>query len=179
LKFKRLSNPDLILIEPDIYFDDRGYFTEDYNKRNFDNFAGRDISFVQDNISYSKKNVARGMHYQLPPHAQGKLVSVIQGEILDIAVDIRVNSLFFSQVQTVILSEENRNKFWLPEGFAHGFIVLSDSARVMYKTTNFYNQKAECIISMKSLPIDYPTDNLIFSEKDLQAPLFDFVDYFE
>ena len=179
MKFNRLSNPELIIVESIIHYDDRGYFFEDFNKKEFDNFIGREISFVQDNISHSKKNVARGMHFQLPPCAQGKLVSVLQGEILDIAVDIRKSSPFLRQVQTVILNEENKKKFWIPEGFAHGFIVLSDFALVQYKVTDFYNKKYERTMSMKDLQIENCTDMLIFSKKDLQAPLLNSIDYFD
>jgi dTDP-4-dehydrorhamnose 3,5-epimerase len=136
---------DLLIIEPKVFGDDRGFFFESFNRRKFAELTGRDTDFVQDNHSRSVKNVLRGLHYQIQ-HPQGKLVRVVQGAVLDVAVDIRRSSPTFGQHVTVELSAENKRMFWIPEGFAHGFVVLSDVAEFLYKTTDYWFPEHErCI----------------------------------
>jgi len=129
--------PDVLIIEPRVFGDDRGYFFESFNCRRFAELAGRHIDFVQDNHSRSVKNVLRGLHYQIQ-HPQGKLVRVVQGAVLDVAVDIRKSSPTFGQHVSVELTADNKRMLWLPEGFAHGFVVLSDTAEFLYKTTDYW-----------------------------------------
>lgn len=137
--------PDVLIIEPKVFSDDRGFFFESFNRREFAKLIGRDIDFVQDNHSLSFKNVLRGLHYQIQ-HPQAKLVRVIRGVVFDVAVDIRKNSLTFGQYVAVELSAENKRMLWIPEGFAHGFIVLSDMAESIYKTTDYWFPEHErCI----------------------------------
>ena len=137
--------PDVLIIEPRVFGDDRGFFYESYNRRAFADHTGVDVDFVQDNHSRSSRGVLRGLHYQLE-QAQGKLVRVIQGKVLDVAVDIRRSSPTFGQWVSQVLSSDNRKLFWIPAGFAHGFIVLSDTAEVLYKTTDYYAPEHErCI----------------------------------
>lgn len=134
---------DVKVIEPKVFEDERGFFFESFNHKKFEEAIGYKITFVQDNHSKSSIGVLRGLHYQLPPHAQGKLVRVIQGEVFDVAVDIRKSSPTFGQWVGETLSAENKKQLWIPEGFAHGFITLSETAEFIYKTTNFYNPKSE------------------------------------
>lgn len=135
----------LMIIEPKVFGDDRGFFFESFNRRNFAELTGRDVDFVQDNHSRSAKNVLRGLHYQIR-HPQAKLVRVVQGAVLDIAVDIRKSSPTFGQHVALELSAENKRMFWIPEGFAHGFVVLSDTAEFLYKTTDYwYPEHERCI----------------------------------
>lgn len=134
--------PDLLIIEPRIFGDDRGFFFESYNRRKFAEVIGRDVDFVQDNHSKSSKNVLRGLHYQIQ-HPQGKLVRVTQGAVLDVAVDIRKSSPTFGQHVALELSDKNKRMLWIPEGFAHGFVVLSDTAEFLYKTTDYWFQQQE------------------------------------
>jgi len=137
--------PDLLIIEPKVFGDERGFFYESFNRRKFSELVGREVDFVQDNHSRSTKNVLRGLHYQIQ-HPQGKLVRVTQGVVLDVAVDIRKNSPTFGQHVVVELSSENKRMFWIPEGFAHGFVVLSDTAEFLYKTTDYWHPEYErCI----------------------------------
>ena len=137
--------PDILLIEPQVFGDARGFFFESFNRRKFAELTGHDLDFVQDNHSRSAQNVLRGLHYQIQ-HPQGKLVRVVQGAVLDVAVDIRKSSPTFGQHVTLELSEENKRMLWIPEGFAHGFIVLSDSAEFLYKTTDYWFPEHErCI----------------------------------
>ncbi|OFW87469.1 MAG: dTDP-4-dehydrorhamnose 3,5-epimerase [Alphaproteobacteria bacterium RIFCSPHIGHO2_02_FULL_46_13] len=173
--FTRLPIPDLFLIEPKIFGDDRGFFFESFNHKTFNNAIGRDVKFVQDNHSKSSKNVLRGLHYQLPPKAQGKLVRVTQGEVFDVAVDIRKNSPTFGQWVGEILSAENKKQLWLPEGFAHGFLTLSDTAEFLYKTTDYYAPELErsIIWNDETLGINWPLIEgipPILSEKDKSSP---------
>lgn len=166
---------DVFIIEPKLYKDARGYFFESYNQRDMDNFFGNKIRFVQDNCSLSKKGVLRGLHYQLPPFAQAKLVSCVVGEIYDVAVDIRTNSPTYGQWVSAILNEENMRQMWIPEGFAHGFIVLSETAKVIYKTTCHYMASHEATIKWDDpdLNICWPLENkLLLSEKDKQGISF-------
>ncbi len=138
MKVTSLSIPDVLLIEPFVFEDSRGFFFESFREDFFRKETSLEVSFVQDNHSKSSQGVLRGLHYQLPPHAQGKLTRVIQGEVLDIAVDIRKSSPTYGQYIAEILSGENKKQLYIPEGFAHGFLTLSDTAEFLYKTTNFY-----------------------------------------
>lgn len=131
------------IIEPTVFADDRGFFFESFNQAKFDQAIGRRVDFVQDNHSRSGRGVLRGLHYQLPPHAQAKLVRVVVGEVYDVAVDIRRSSPTFGQWVGVLLSEENKRQLWIPEGFAHGFLTLSDHVEFLYKTTNYYAPESD------------------------------------
>ena len=143
----RLALPDVMLFEPKIFADDRGVFFESFSARVFQEFTGLSREFPQDNHSISRKGVLRGLHYQLPPNPQGKLVRVARGEIFDVAVDIRRGSPTFGRWVGEILSAENHAQLWVPEGFAHGFLALTEGAEVLYKTTDFYAPASErCII---------------------------------
>ncbi len=133
----RLAIPDVVLIKPKVFGDDRGFFFESFNQAQFEKAIGRHTNFVQDNHSRSTKNVLRGLHYQIQ-QPQGKLVRVVQGEVFDVAVDLRKSSPTFGQWVGEILSAENKRQVWIPEGFAHGFVVLSDTAEFLYKTTDYY-----------------------------------------
>jgi dTDP-4-dehydrorhamnose 3,5-epimerase len=137
MQFIPLAIPDVLLVEPKVFGDERGFFFESFNERAFNEAVGREVRFVQDNHSRSSKNVLRGLHYQVE-QAQGKLVRVVQGEVFDVAVDIRRNSPTFGKWVGEVLSAENKRQLWVPEGFAHGFVTLSESAEFLYKTTNFY-----------------------------------------
>ncbi len=161
---------DLLLIKPRIFGDERGYFFESYNQQAFAE-AGIDFDFVQDNQSLSSKGVLRGLHFQQPPHAQGKLVRVIQGAVLDVAVDIREGSPTYGQHFKVELSGENKWMFWIPPGFAHGFLTLEDETIFSYKCTNFYNKESEGSVLWNDpvLNIDWGTKEPQLSEKDNQA----------
>ena len=138
--------PEVLLIEPKVFGDERGFFFESFNQKVFQEAAALEPAFVQDNHSRSVKNVLRGLHYQLPPKAQGKLVRVVEGEVFDVAVDIRKSSKTFGQWVGQVLSAENKLQLWIPPGFAHGFAVLSESAEFLYKTTDYYAPELErCI----------------------------------
>ena len=142
MKFTRLAIPDVILFEPKVFGDERGFFFESFNQRTFEQAVGNPVSFVQDNHSKSAKNVLRGLHYQIQ-QPQGKLVRVTQGEVFDVAVDIRKSSPTFGKWVGEVLSAENKKQLWVPEGFAHGFVTLSDTAEFLYKTTNYYAPQFE------------------------------------
>ena len=145
MKATRTAIPDLLIIEPKVFGDERGFFFESFNRRKFAELTGRDVDFVQDNHSRSAKNVLRGLHYQIQ-HPQGKLVRVVQGAVLDVAVDIRRDSPTFGRHTAVELSAENKRMLWIPEGFAHGFAVLSDAAEFLYKTTDYwYPEHERCL----------------------------------
>jgi len=162
------SIPDLLIIEPKVFGDDRGFFYESFNRRKFAELTGRDVDFVQDNHSRSAKGVLRGLHYQIQ-HPQGKLVRVIQGKVLDVAVDIRKSSPTFGMHTAVELSAENKRTLWISEGFAHGFVVLSDSAEVLYKTTDYWYQEHERTIKWDdpTLEIDWQLQRApVISSKD-------------
>ncbi|MGY3864688.1 dTDP-4-dehydrorhamnose 3,5-epimerase [Aeromonas bivalvium] len=135
--------PDVLIFEPKVFGDERGFFFESFNHKQFEEAVGYPVTFVQDNHSKSSKGVLRGLHYQLPPHAQGKLVRCVVGEVYDVAVDIRKSSLTFGQWVGVHLSGENKRQLWIPEGFAHGFVTLSETAEFLYKTTNYYVPQSE------------------------------------
>ncbi|WP_341215808.1 dTDP-4-dehydrorhamnose 3,5-epimerase [uncultured Wocania sp.] len=165
------------VIEPKIFEDKRGYFLESYNQKLFNNLIGANIKFVQDNESFSSKGVLRGLHYQTGKHAQSKLVRVLKGKVLDVAVDIRKQSQTFGKHIAVELSKENKKQLYVPRGFAHGFIVLSDTAIFSYKCDNFYKKEAEAgiIYNDKNLNIDWQLneEDFIVSEKDLILPKFE------
>lgn len=152
-----LAIPDVVLFEPKVFGDERGFFFESFNHRKFEEGIGRSATFVQDNHSRSSKGVLRGLHYQVS-QPQGKLVRVVQGEVFDVAVDIRKSSPTFGQWVGVILSAENKQQLWVPEGFAHGFVVLSEAAEFLYKTTDYYAPQHErCILwNDAELKIDWP-----------------------
>lgn len=171
----------LLILEPKVFGDDRGWFMESFNQKNFEQaLIERGLAvphFVQDNHSYSQKGVLRGLHYQTEPHAQGKLVRVVQGRAWDVAVDIRKDSPTFGQWVGVELSGQNHKQFWIPAGFAHGFIALENDTQFLYKTTAYYNKESEGAIiwNDNNLNIDWKNkdiDNLQISEKDKQAPHF-------
>ncbi len=174
MNFIPTSISGCFVIEPKIISDERGYFMESFNEKLFQNGVGQEVHFVQDNQSFSTKGVLRGLHYQTGNHAQAKLVRVLAGEVLDIAVDIRPESETFGKHVSVLLSAENQKQFFVPRGFAHGFLVLSNTATFFYKCDNFYNKESEggIIYNDSSLNIDwqFPTENLIISEKDLHLP---------
>ncbi len=164
--------PDVLIIEPKVFGDERGFFFESFNQKAFNEAVGREITFVQDNHSKSSKNVLRGLHYQLPPKAQGKLVRVVQGEVFDVAVDIRKNSETFGQWVGEILSSENKKQFWIPPGFAHGFLTLSKTAEFLYKTTDYYTPDLERSIRWNDpdLAIMWPLEeDPLLSIKDATA----------
>ncbi len=147
MKVTPTAIPEVLIIEPKVFGDARGFFFESFNQKAFNEATGLTETFVQDNHSRSTKGVLRGLHYQLPPHAQGKLVRVVQGAVWDVAVDIRKNSPSFGRWVGIELTEDNHKQFWVPKGFAHGFVVLSSSADFLYKTTNYYTPAHErCIV---------------------------------
>jgi dTDP-4-dehydrorhamnose 3,5-epimerase len=162
------------IIEPKVLHDERGFFMESFNQNTFNIGIGHEVTFVQDNQSYSSKGVLRGLHYQTGEHAQAKLVRVLEGEVLDIAIDIRPGSETFGQSCSILLTAENKKQFFIPRGFAHGFIVLSEKATFFYKCDNFYNKESEggIIYNDPALEINWeiPEDELIISEKDKVLP---------
>jgi dTDP-4-dehydrorhamnose 3,5-epimerase len=171
--------PDLLIIEPKVFGDDRGFFFESYNERTWREATGLSTRFVQDNHSRSMKNVLRGLHYQLR-QPQGKLVRVVVGEVFDVAVDIRRGSPTFGKWAGVRLSAQNKRQLWIPEGFAHGFLVLSEAAEFLYKATDFYAPQHERSIAWNDpdLAIDWPLDGEpILSPKDAAAPPFGEADF--
>jgi dTDP-4-dehydrorhamnose 3,5-epimerase len=163
----------LLIIRPDVFKDERCYFFESYNKERFAK-AGLNMDFVQDNESKSDKGVLRGLHFQKPPYAQGKLVRVIKGAVMDVAVDLRKESPTYGKWESVVLTEENKLQFWIPEGFAHGFVALEDNTIFNYKCTNVYNKESEGSILWNDpeINISWNIDNPILSEKDKISPLF-------
>ena len=173
--------PDVLFIEPQVFGDARGFFFESFNRRKFADLTGRDVDFVQDNHSRSAQNVLRGLHYQIQ-HPQGKLVRVVQGAVLDIAVDIRKSSPTFGQHVALELSAENKLMLWIPEGVAHGFIVLSDSAEFLYKTTDYWFSEHERCIRWNdpTLAIDWKLQNVspLVSAKDAQGKSFNEAELF-
>ncbi len=174
MKVTKTDIEGLLIIEPDVFPDERGYFFEDYNKKRYQTI-GLDMEFVQNNISKSVKGTVRGLHYQVGEFAQGKLCEVIYGKVLDVAVDIRFGSPTFGKYAAVELSDENHKQFWLPAGFAHGFSVLSEEAVFHYKVTNYYSKKDErsILFNDETLNIDWRVDSPVVSEKDLKAKKFD------
>ncbi|EAX2548382.1 dTDP-4-dehydrorhamnose 3,5-epimerase, partial [Salmonella enterica] len=165
--------PDVLIFEPKVFSDERGFFMESFNQKVFEEAVGRKIEFVQDNHSKSTKGVLRGLHYQVEPYAQGKLVRCIAGEVFDVAVDIRKDSETFGKWVGVNISSENKRQLWIPEGFAHGFLVLSDSADFLYKTSNYYSPIHErgIVWNDPTININWPINiDKILSEKDTILP---------
>lgn len=190
MRFIRSTIPDVVIIEPKVHGDSRGYFVETFRADKLEEFVGYKINFTQDNESRSSYGVLRGLHYQLPPFAQTKLVRVIQGRVLDVAVDIRKNSPTFGKHTAVELSGENKRQLLIPRGFAHGFVVLEDDTTFAYKVDNYYSPECDRGIAFDdaSLAIDWQVDieKLLLSEKDKKQPklsetddLFEYgVDYY-
>jgi dTDP-4-dehydrorhamnose 3,5-epimerase len=172
MEVERTQIDGLAVIRPDVFHDCRGYFLEGYNKLRYEEI-GIGPEFVQDNCSFSHYGTVRGLHYQIGDSAQGKLVSVLHGRVLDVAVDIRFGSPTFGEHVAVELSDENRLQFWLPPGFAHGFSVLSETAVFTYKCTAYFDKRSErsIVYNDPDLNIDWKVTNPIVSEKDLEAPL--------
>ncbi len=174
MNFIKTKLKGCFVIEPKVINDERGYFMESFNEQTFQKGVGENVHFVQDNQSFSSKGVLRGLHYQTGEHAQAKLVRVLQGEVLDVALDIRPDSETYGQYEAVLLSAENQKQFFVPRGFAHGFLVLSETATFFYKCDNFYNKESEGGILYNDLTVNidwqFPTDNLIISEKDKVQP---------
>lgn len=164
----------VVIIEPQVFFDDRGYFFESFSQQRF-NEQVAPITFIQDNESKSSYGVLRGLHFQKPPFAQSKLVRVVKGKVLDVAVDLRKGSPTFGQYESVVLSEENKRQFFIPQGFAHGFAVLSEEAIFQYKCDNYYAPQSEGSVRWNdpTIAIDWqlPEKDIILSAKDEQAPL--------
>ena len=182
MKFTRTEIPDVIICEPQVFGDDRGYFIETFRQDKLEDFIGCKINFCQDNESKSSYGVLRGLHYQLTPYAQTKLVRVITGKVLDVAVDIREGSPTFGKHVAVELTEENKRQLLVPRGFAHGFVVLSKEATFAYKVDNYYNPECDRGIAFNDvfLNIDWklPTDTIKLSDKDLKQPVFKEAEYF-
>jgi dTDP-4-dehydrorhamnose 3,5-epimerase len=175
MSFTTTDIPGLLVVDPKIFEDSRGYFFESYNEKLFSE-KGITTRFVQDNQSSSTFGVIRGLHYQLPPFAQAKLVRTLQGRILDVVLDLRKGSPSFGQAFSIELSAENKKQLFIPAGFAHGFSVLSERAEILYKCDNFYNKESECgiLYNDPALKIDWqiPADKVVVSEKDKNLPLF-------
>ncbi len=163
----------LLILTPDVFADERGYFLESFQEARYQEALGSDIHFVQDNLSLSRKGVLRGLHYQAPPMAQGKLVSVLRGRVWDVAVDIRFGSPTFGQHVAVELSAENHKQFWIPAGFAHGFVALEDETLFSYKCTNVYSKEHDRGVRWNdpALGIAWGIEAPIVSEKDKQYPV--------
>ena len=182
MKFIRTHIPDVVIIEPQIFGDERGYFAETFRKDKLDDFLGFSIPFCQDNESKSTYGVLRGLHYQLPPFAQTKLVRVIEGRVLDVAVDIRKGSPTFGQHVAVELTEDNKKQLLVPRGFAHGFVVLSEEAIFAYKVDNYYSPECDRGIAFddKDLGIDWklPLEKLQLSQKDTKQRSLSNAEYF-
>jgi len=182
MRFIRTEIEDVIIIEPSIHGDERGYFVETYREDKLEKFLGFSVNFCQDNESKSSKGVFRGLHYQLPPAAQTKLVRVIQGSVLDIAVDIRVGSPTFGKYVAIELSEENKRQLFIPRGFAHGFVVLEDDTVFAYKVDNYYSPENDrgIIYNDPQIAIEWPEQNLNMklSDKDKRQPLLKDADLF-
>lgn len=175
MKATRLAIPEVVLLEPKVFGDERGFFFESYNERAFCEATGLDVRFVQDNHSRSARNVLRGLHYQLPPKAQGKLVRVVAGEVFDVALDVRRGSPTFGKWVGDILSADNKRQLWIPPGFAHGFLVLSEYAEFLYKTTDYYAPERERCIAWNDpqLSIAWPLNGEpLLSPKDREGVSF-------
>ncbi|NDY82442.1 dTDP-4-dehydrorhamnose 3,5-epimerase [Orrella sp. NBD-18] len=174
MKVTQTRFPDVLILEPRVFRDERGFFLESFNQKVFSAATGVDCSFVQDNHSKSYKNVLRGLHYQLPPKDQGKLVRVVQGEVFDVIVDLRKSSPTFGQWDAHTLSAENAKQLWIPPGFAHGFLTLTDTAEFLYKTSNFWSAEHErgLLWNDPAIGIRWPLEgkNPVLTIKDAQAP---------
>ena len=173
--------PEVLIFEPKVYGDERGFFFESFNSKSFNEAVGKKIEFVQDNHSQSQKGVLRGLHYQLAPNAQGKLVRCVEGKVFDVAVDVRRSSATFGQWVGVELSAENKQQLWIPEGFAHGFMALSETVQFVYKATNFYAPQSERSIlwNDEEIGIEWPkVDEIKLSEKDLNGLLLNYAEIY-
>lgn len=174
MRFTETKLKGCFILEPKIIGDERGSFMESFNEKIFAEGVGQQVHFVQDNQSFSTKGVLRGLHYQTGAHAQAKLVRVLNGEVLDVAVDLRPNSPTYGQHETALLTGDNQIQFYIPRGFAHGFLVLSETATFFYKCDNFYNAASEggVLFNDPTLTIDwkFPIEDMIISEKDQQLP---------
>lgn len=183
MKISELKLSGLMLIEPSLSFDDRGFFFESFSQRNFESKTGARVDFVQDNHSRSRRGVLRGLHYQITSSSQGKLVRVVRGAVWDVAVDIRKSSKTFGQWVGQLLTEENHLQMWIPPGFAHGFLTLSDSTEYLYKTTGYYDRSSERGIAWNDpdLDIAWPQLDIDFSlsEKDRNQPAFKQAELFD
>lgn len=171
MKVVKTALPGVLIFEPDVYEDARGFFVECFNQKQFGQDVGRDVQFVQDNQSHSRKGVLRGLHYQIK-QAQAKLIRTIQGEIYDVAVDLRRSSPAFGKWIGVVLSADNKKQLWVPEGFAHGFLALSESADLFYKVTDYYAPQHQRSLRWNdpALAIDWPIDGApVLSDRDRQA----------
>lgn len=177
MEFVRQEIPDVVLIKPKVFGDERGYFVETFREDKFEAFIGHKVHFCQDNESKSSKGVLRGLHFQLPPMAQSKLVRVIEGEVLDVAVDIRKGSPTYGQHVSTVLTGENHYQYFIPRGFAHGFVVLSDTATFAYKVDNYYSPENDRGLAFNdsALNIDWqlPESELRLSDKDQKQPTLD------
>jgi dTDP-4-dehydrorhamnose 3,5-epimerase len=180
MKVTPLSIPDVLLIEPQVFGDDRGFFFESFNQQKFQQATGLDVKFVQDNHSKSSQGVLRGLHYQIQ-NPQGKLVRVVEGSVLDVAVDIRRSSPNFGKWVGVELTSENKRQLWVPEGFAHGFVVLSESAEFLYKTTDYWYPEYErsLLWNDPNINIQWPIDAPKLSVKDVEGKTINQADVFE
>jgi dTDP-4-dehydrorhamnose 3,5-epimerase len=174
MKVTRTTIPEVLILEPRVFGDERGFFMESFNQKLFNEAVGHETVFVQDNHSRSARNVLRGLHYQLPPHSQGKLVRVTNGGVLDVAVDLRKSSATFGQWAGAELSGSNHRMMWIPPGFAHGFLVLTESADFLYKTTDYYAPQSEAALRWNdpAVGIAWPLngEQPILASKDAQAP---------
>ncbi len=182
MAYEKLAIPEVVLFSPKVFGDERGFFFESFNEREFVEATGLDCRFVQDNHSKSVKGVLRGLHYQLPPHAQGKLVRVVQGAVFDVAVDIRKSSPNFGKWVGAMLSADNKQLLWIPPGFAHGFVTLTDTAEFLYKTTDFYAPQSERCIAWDepSIGVDWHyAETPQLSAKDLQGAALAKAEVFE
>ena len=183
MNFRKLEIPDVILCEPSIHYDERGYFTEIFKQSEFEAFIGKSVNFCQENEAKSSYGVVRGLHYQLNPFAQAKLVRVTQGAVLDVVVDIRVGSKTFGKHIAIELNAENKKLIYIPRGFAHGFVVLKDDTKFLYRVDNYYSNESERGIAFNDpeLGIDWiinPNDFKL-SKKDSNLPFFSQAEYFK
>ncbi len=181
MKITATRLPEVLLIESKVFGDERGFFFESFSQRIFEEAVGRTVTFVQDNHSQSQRGVLRGLHYQAPPHAQGKMVRVVEGEVFDVAVDIRRSSPRFGQWVGVHLSAENKKQLWIPEGFAHGFLTLSQTAQLLYKTTDYYAPTSERCIAWNdaAIHIKWPSNDVpTLSAKDAAGSALNQLDLF-
>ena len=182
MAYEKLALPEVVLFTPKVFGDERGFFFESFNKREFVEASGLDYCFVQDNHSKSVKGVLRGLHYQLQPHAQGKLVRVVHGAVFDVAVDIRKSSPNFGKWVGAMLSADNKQQLWIPPGFAHGFVTITDTAEFLYKTTDFYAPQSERCIAWNepSIEVDWHyAETPQLSAKDLQGAALANAEVFE
>jgi dTDP-4-dehydrorhamnose 3,5-epimerase len=181
LKATPLALPEVLLLEPRLFEDARGHFYESFNQRSFSEAVGHEVTFVQDNHSRSAKGVIRGLHYQLPPAAQGKLVRVVAGAIFDVAVDMRASSPTFGRWVGEVLSGDNHRQLWIPVGFAHAFLALSEGTEVLYKTTDFYHRASERAVRWddRAIGIAWPLETTaLLSDKDAEAPMLEVAEAF-